>query len=694
MEAKEKEILNELISGTKCQFVIPVFQRNYDWRVKDCEKLFDDIEDLAKDANSPDRKHFMGAFVCKFNKFVDTSFNQYILIDGQQRLTSITLLLKALHDYLKKFGDKYEEMRSEIKETYLINKFAKDSNLKLKLKPNQVDNDSFTKLMDDEDISGIETNIIRNYNKFYEWLGKMHVSIEDFYNALQRLEGVVVFLDDTDNPQVIFESLNSTGLELTDVDLIRNYLLMNLKADYQEKLYKDYWLKIEGLLQENFIQFIKDYLSFKNGIVTSSTKNYIYTAFQKYYRTLNVNKEEFLSNFYNMAKIYNRLYKFDNLKDDLSKALYDYSRLDIKTSYPFVFGLLIDNTADENGKKRISDKDLTAIIRTLESYLIRRNVCNLAGGGLSQVMASLYKDLVSKYGDKLYTDVVTKVASALASITTKAYFPKDDEFVRELVSRDMYNNRNILYILQKMELWKQGKEVVDLDSLSIEHIMPQTLSKEWIKYLNRPDWEEFHSSYKHKLGNLTLTAYNSEMSNKQYSEKKVHVDFSRLTLNKYFEKIDNWNQKEINDRADVLAKIAVQIWPYPSKVDMSDISTESHFLLDEEEGYDYTGTNPVGISFKNTDIRSNSWASLFIDTIKKLIDLEPQSTLSILYKYEDFGSTKSILSDVPSALRAPGKIKDDLYIETNYNTEFKVKILKEIFKKLQYDIIDIIVYIK
>ena len=127
---------------------------------------------------------------------------------------------------------------------------------------------------------------------------------------------------------------------------------------------------------------------------------------------------------------------------------------------------------------------------------------------------------------------------------------------------------------------------------------------------------------------------------------------------------------------------------------MSDISTESHFLLDEEEGYDYTGTNPVGISFKNADIRSNSWASLFIDTIKKLIDLEPQSTLSILNKYEDFGSTKSILSDVPSALRAPGKIKDDLYIETNYNTEFKVKILKEIFKKLQYDIIDIIVYIK
>lgn len=225
MEAKEKEILNELISGTKCQFVIPVFQRNYDWRVKDCERLFKDVLDLSKDKIHTDRKHFIGAFVCKFNKFIDISFNQYILIDGQQRLTSITLMLKALYDYLGNYDDKYNELRNEIKETYLINKFAKEQNLRLKLKPNQVDNDNFTKLMNDEDDINIESTIYRNYLFFKDQLKKMDVSITDFYNSLQKLEGVVVFLDDTDNPQVIFESLNSTGLELTDVDLTQNCLL-------------------------------------------------------------------------------------------------------------------------------------------------------------------------------------------------------------------------------------------------------------------------------------------------------------------------------------------------------------------------------------------------------------------------------------------------------------------------------------
>ena len=260
MEAKEKEILNELISGTKCQFVIPVFQRNYDWRAKDCERLFDDVIELATDKEHPERKHFMGAFVCKFTRFVDTNYNQFTLIDGQQRLTSITLMLKALYDYLGQFGDKYDEVRNEITETYLINKFAKDQTLRLKLKPNQVDNDNYIKLMNDEPVNP-DSTIGRNYNEFKKRIENM-----------QRLEGVVVYLDDSDNPQVIFESLNSTGLELTDVDLIRNYLLMNCKAKEQEQLYKDYWLKIEKLLDKDFLQFIRDYLSFKNGVVTPSTK--------------------------------------------------------------------------------------------------------------------------------------------------------------------------------------------------------------------------------------------------------------------------------------------------------------------------------------------------------------------------------------------------------------------------------------
>ena len=694
MEAKEKEILNELISGTKCQFVIPVFQRNYDWRIKDCNRLFYDIVDLAQDKDHPDRKHFMGAFVCKFNKFVDTSFNQYVLIDGQQRLTSITLILKALFDYLGNFADKYEETRNEIKETYLINKFAKDSNLRLKLKPNQVDNDNFNKLMNDEDIDP-ESTIGRNYYEFKKMISSMNVSVEDFYNAIQRLEGVVVFLDDSDNPQVIFESLNSTGLELTDVDLIRNYLLMNCKATEQERLYKDYWLKIEQLLGDNFLQFIKDYLSLKNGIVTSSTKNYAYSAFQKFYRTHEFSRQEFLSSLYSYSKIYNRLLVPSAGSKDLLKALKDYSSLDIKTTYPFVFGLLIDNTPDETGNKKISDDTLAKILRLLESYLIRRNVCNLAGGGMSQVMASLYNDLIKKHGDHFYDEPYGKVANALAGIATKAYFPKDDEFTREFETRDMFHNRNIQYILHKMEVFEQGKEVVDIDSLSIEHVMPQTLSAEWVKYLNRPDYENFHNEYVHKIGNLSLTAYNSEMSNKLYSEKKSHIDFSRLTLNHYFTDVADWkNEKSIDDRGHVLSKLAMKIWSYPKVTNIDDIATESHFLLDDEDQYDYSGTNPAGIQIDEEKIIENSWTNLYLASLSFLQKQNPELFESLAKKQELFGCEKPLVSADESSLRSPSKISETLFIETNFNTERKIKILKTFFTNFQYEPDQVVVFIK
>lgn len=693
MEAKEKEILNEFIAGTKCQFVIPVFQRNYDWRIKDCDRLFDDIVELAKDKDHADRKHFMGAFVCKFNKFVDTSFNQYVLIDGQQRLTSITLILKALYDYVGKLGDKYEELRAEIKETYLINKFAKDHNLRLKLKPNQLDNDNFNKLMDDEEID-INSTIGRNYHEFYKKLESMDVSVEDFYNAIQRLEGVAVFLDDNDNPQVIFESLNSTGLELTDVDLIRNYLLMNCKATQQEEFYKKYWLKIENELGEYFLQFIKDYLTLKNGIVTSSSKNYVYTAFQKYYRNANYDKEEFLIEFCRLSKIYNRLLKPSANNKALKDALTDYSTLDIKTSYPFVFGLLIDNEPDEKGIKKISDDNLTKILRLLEAYLIRRNVCNLSGGGLSQVMASLYNNMIKKFDTKFFNDPVNKVSMALVGISSKAYYPKNEEFIREFKTRDMYHNKNISYILKKMELQQQSKEVIDFDSLTIEHVMPQTLSDEWVKYIAREDCNEFHNNYVNRIGNLTLTAYNSEMSNKLYSEKKEHTDFSRLVLNSYFKNVDNWKtENDIDLRADSLVKIALKLWPYPDVTNIEDIATESHFLLDESDEYDYAGTNPAGIEIKDYKIVADSWASLYGEVLKYLYKQNESYFISLFDKENYFNSDKKLLSD-KNIFRTGAKISPNLYTETNFNTERKVKNLKTIFRDYQFEEDDVIIFIK
>lgn len=692
MEAKEKDILNELIAGTKCQFVIPVFQRNYDWRLKECNRLFDDIVDLAKDTDHPERKHFIGAFVYNFTKFVDTSYNQYVLIDGQQRLISITLLLKALCDYLGTLGEEYEEMLSEINETYLINKFAKDSNLKLKLKPNKVDNDTFNRLMNGESI-GTDTTIGINYHNFRNRLENMEISINSFYNAMQRLEGVAVILDKDDNPQVIFESLNSTGLELTDVDLIRNYMLMNCKADVQERLYKQYWLKVEQELGDSFLQFFRDYLSLKNGIVTSSAKNRVYYAFQKFYTKEERDKETFLIGLSRLATIYRRLIVPTADSKGLLNALTDYVSLDMTTTYPFVFGLLIDNTPDENGNKKISDSDLEKILRLLESYLIRRNVCNLAGGGLSQVMASLYNSLDNEHGINFYNNSFEFVSMALATITTKAYFPKDEEFVRELTNRDMFKNRNIFYILKKLETQKQGKEVIDFDSLTIEHVLPQKLSDEWIAYLNRADYNEFHSSYVNRIGNLTLTAYNSEMSNKLFKEKKAHTDFSRLVLNNYFKNIDDWNSEECIDiRAKKMAESAKSIWPYPAISNIESISTVSNFLLDDEE-YNYGGTTPVGLEIRGEKFLFDSWTSLYIDALRYLYKENKDLFLSVFEKPGYFFTDKKMISS-ENCFRDGIEVCDGIYTECNFNTERRIKNLKQIFKDFEYESDEIIVFIK
>lgn len=693
IEAREKEILNELISGTKCQFVIPVFQRNYDWRIKDCKRLFEDIIDLAQDTIHPDRKHFMGAFVCKFNKFIDTSFNEYILIDGQQRLTSIILILKVLYDHLGNLGDEYEETRQEIKETYLINKFAKDSNLKLKLKPNKVDNENFIKLMNDEEVDE-ESTIGRNYNEFKKMISTMSVSINDFYNAIQRLEGVVVFLDESDNPQLIFESLNSTGLELNDVDLIRNFLLMNCKATIQDELYSKYWLKIEQLLDENFLQFIRDYLSLKNGIVTPNTKNVAYTTYQKFYRNSGLDTEEALKDLYEKSKIYKRLIKPTSKNKDLLSALTDYVSLEIKTTYPLVFGLLIDNEPDELGNKNISDDTLAKILRLLETYLIRRNICNLAGGGMSQVMASLYNDLIKKHGENFYKNTYEKVAMALVGISTKAYMPKDDEFIREFSTRDMFHSRNIFYILKRMELINQGKEIINFENLTIEHVMPQTLSLDWKKYLDRDDYEAFHEAYLHRIGNLTLTAYNTEMSNKLYKEKKSHIDFSRLTLNGYFKDIDDWkDEKAINDRAAYLSEITLKLWPYPKVKNIDYIAIESHFLL-ADDNYDYNGTTPAGISIGTWNKVFDSWTDLYIETLQFIYKEKGSLLISTLLRNDLLNMQTPIISKNNKDLRRSKKLADDYYIEINNNTETKIKIIKFVLNKLQYEAEEVIIFIK
>ena len=694
MIAKEKEILRGLISENKCQFVIPVFQRNYDWREKDCRKLFNDVLSLAKDTAHPARKHFLGAFVYKFKRVVETQFLEYILIDGQQRLTSVTLMLKALYDFVGTFGNQYDSLRLEIYETYLVNKFAKSTEYKLKLKPNEVDNDNYVSLINDESKVDTSSTIYRNYSSFYKWIEEMDVTVEAFFDALQRLEGVVVELDDTDNPQLIFESLNSTGLDLTDVDLIRNYLLMNCDPSKQTSLYKEYWLKLEKLLGDNFVQFVRDYLSFENGTVTVGSKNMAYDAFQKYFRSLDMDTEIFLKDFLYKAGVYNRLLVApESRTTKLNRALSDYIELDMKTTYPFVFGLLLDNEPDAEGNKKINDNDLTSLLRLLESYLIRRNVCNLAGGGLSQVMASLYKQLQQTCGEDLYKNIVQTVSTALVGITSKAYFPNNEEFVREFTERDMYKNRNIDFILRRLETITQEKEDLQ-EGLTVEHVLPQSLSEAWKKYLglNKEDLAILQRDYTNRIGNLTLTAYNSEMSNKLYDEKKKDMNFSRLVLNQYFKDIQVWNQEEIIKRGKTIAELALKLWPFPKVKETENLFKEAHFIFDEDDEFDFVGTTPSAVKVKDKDILVNSWRDVFVGAFKEFYLQDKELFVSLFAKPGLINPKRVLISTSRDELWNPVPLVDGYFIDVYVGgTDRIIKLLKDAMVMLQVDPTDLVV---
>lgn len=686
MEAREKPLLQEIIGGIKCQFVIPVFQRNYEWKQKECEKLFNDVLELAKSSGDyPDRKHFVGAIVYKFVKIVNQSFNQYVLIDGQQRITSITLILKALVDYLSNTNE-LPNVKDEILETYLTNKFVPSDNFKLKLKPNKVDNINFNRLMTgDGDIDQLSL-IYRNYRYFYDRISKLEVPIEDFYNALQRLEGVSVSLDEKDNPQVIFESLNHTGIDLSDADLIRNFLLMNTPEGKQDELYNNYWIKIEQLLEKNLLGFIRDYLSFKNGSIPATKE--VYSTFQKHYRNENVSIEKFLSDFLELAKIYNLLMKpVVPASDSLQKALNDFISLGMQTTYPFIFALLIDNN-----KEQISNDSLAGIINLIETYVLRRNICGVQGGALSQIMAGLYNTLLKKHKQNFYKNTYDKIAIYLIGITTNARFPKDDEFEREFISKDLFTNRNIFYILQKIEQKVQIKELVDFSNLTIEHVMPQKLTNEWKKVLGE-NFQAIHDNFKNNIGNLTLTAYNSEMSNKPFNEKKKHTDFSRLVLNQYFKSIELWNDIEIRKRANTLFNEAKSIWKYPSVKNIEDISENFVFIM-EDEDFPYTGTLPVGMKVNDVNIVANNWALLISEVIKYFYTLDREFLLSLLSSEKYNGKNESFFGNNKSLFRAPEKIVDNYYIETNSSTISKIKTIKNLFEDFEIESNNIILFIQ
>lgn len=559
--------LNKLLNTSR-QFIVPIFQRNYSWQKSQYEQLWFDILRASKFKEK--QNHFIGSIV-----YIDMGTpagrpQQLLLIDGQQRLTTISILLCAIKDYVQKFNLETKLINlAKIKNQFLYNSDEIDED-KYKLLLNVQDKETYIKLIDNTifTVNKPATNIIKCYEFFYERIEdfiKQDGQIDEIYAGIFKLSLVSISLDkDSDNPQMIFESMNSTGKDLSQTDLLRNYLLMDLTPEKQTRLYKTYWKPMEELFGEDiykndvnkFDYFIRDFLTLKSDTGYICKINNVYENFKRYYLDNNCEKFAVLRDLFTYAKYYACIDLLQEKDDELKLYWQEFKKLDSHVVYPFLLKLY-----DDYSRQILIKEDFKKILQVVISYLWRRAICEIPTNSLSKTFATLYQAV-----DK--DDYVNSVIKAFVFKSSYKRFPSDYEVREKLQTKDIYHFRLRKYLLEALENYYH-KEPIDLNTANytIEHIMPQNIEHNlsWQQMLGE-DWQEVHSLYLHTLGNLTITGYNAEMSNKSFWEKvngESGFKHSHLKLNESIAQSDVWNKKAIQRRTNILTDIILKIWKYP-----------------------------------------------------------------------------------------------------------------------------------
>ncbi|MBF98392.1 MAG: hypothetical protein CMI36_05330 [Owenweeksia sp.] len=556
MEATQAQLLS-LLDGKK-QFTIPIYQRTYSWHLKQCQQLFLDIERIGNDES--ELSHFIGSIVYfKPGTSPVTSVPELLVIDGQQRLTTVSLLLLALTHFLKEHPDftLEDETWEEIQETYLINKHRKDDS-RFKLLLTRKDKTTYTNLVDEMEMTSSHSKkVLENYNFFK---GKIHKeNALAVYHGIKKLIIVDVILErDKDNPQLIFESLNSTGLDLSQADLIRNYILMGQPMDKQNDLYERYWFPMEQSFGENIgslAWFIRDYLTMKEASIPRIDQ--VYEVYKKFLGSKNGFKsvEEAVKSLHRYAKYYVRIALLKEEDPAIAKKLKEITKLKIDTSYPFLLAVYGDFEDEQ-----INKEEFIEIIGMVSNYVFRRAICGIPTNSLNKTFATLYKRIKRE-------TYLESVKAAFILMDGYRRFPSDTEFSKELQIKDVYNFRSRNYLLESLENHNR-KELVNAENYTIEHILPQNqnVSIQWQNELGE-DWERTKAKYLHSLGNLSLTGYNSELSDRPFSDKKTipgGFDTSPLFLNESVRAEAKWNEEAILRRASKLADRACLVWKEPT----------------------------------------------------------------------------------------------------------------------------------
>jgi uncharacterized protein with ParB-like and HNH nuclease domain/predicted transport protein len=543
-----------ILEGSK-QYVIPVYQRIYSWGQPQCDRLWADIVQMHK-WNKPG--HFIGTIVNVAERMAPVGIQEFMIIDGQQRLTTLSILLLALRDYATAHPG-CGINSDEINENYLVNRFKTDKD-KFKLLLTQSDRDALIKKIEDAPIpAGLKSRVLDNYALFTDKISKDEIAPADLFQAIGRLQLVSITLErGHDDPQAIFESLNSTGMDLKDSDLIRNHLLMALDSATQTSIYNNIWRPTEQLFDyehqsELMDNFFRDYLTMKLGRIPIKTE--VYKEFCQYHEDSGMVICDLCKDIYSFAKHYTDMY-FVRSGDEGLKSLYGAMKaIRMEVAYPFLL-----KVHDDCDKGLITIEELREILWLCVSYVLRRAVCDIPTNSLNKTFAMMNNDIKPD-------DYLNSVKAFFILLDSYKEFPTDKRFLDTFLMRDIYHMNRCRYILGWLENW-DNKSVVNAEKLTIEHIIPQNphLSDDW-KFALGNNWEEIQKKYLHTIGNMTLTAYNSEMSDASFTDKlTMDGGFlqSALRLNNYVVTQTTWGEPQVTKRAGQLGELAKKAWPYPT----------------------------------------------------------------------------------------------------------------------------------
>lgn len=667
--------LVKFLDGSDTRFIIPVYQRNYDWKIENCRQLYDDLKKVIENERE---SHFFGSVVSVAN--TKGASSEMLIIDGQQRITTISLLFLAVVNLLKegKITSEKPNLCEKIENTYLLDPYQPEEK-KVKLKPIKDDQDAFLKLFDTDEEYNHASNVTQNYLYFYNRILDEELTADEIFTAVCSLVIIDISLDpQKDDAQLIFESLNSTGLDLSEGDKIRNFVLMGKEPDKQEQFYNKYWNKIEKDTGYEVSEFVRYYLT----VVLSKTPTIkeIYSVFKDYVEKNKIETEVLLQDMLKYARYYKQIRNAatGNAKVDLiMKRL---NVLDMSVSIPYLMAVM-----DYKEKNSMSEDEFAKILITLETYIFRRLICGVPTNALNKIFSMLHRDCLKyKKDDVAYVDVLVYL---LVSKAGSGRLPKDSEFLIGLEEKNIYSmqSKNKMYLFDRFENGDSVEhtnvvELMEDGTYTIEHVMPQTLSVSWKEALGA-NYQEVYDKWINRLANLTLTGYNSQYSNRAFVDKKnAEKGFkdSHLHINSMIAECDEWTEKELIKRNNLLKEKALKLWAYPeTNFEPAVAINEKHYLDDD---FDFTGRKIASYTFLDTPYSADSWSEMYQQVVRFLFELDS----TIIYKLvkEETGLGYHFSEKESSGFV---EIASKVYLYVASSTRSKIGNLRRLFELYQLD---------